>query len=83
MASFLKFVSTLYLLVVWGSVAIMFLAPLPSVGADTSKVIAVVLGLFATVPAAALFAFAQLVDDTRFIRMHLAAMHRYYEPGKL
>lgn len=61
----------------------MLFAPLPSLGAETSKVISVVVGLVATVPAAGLFAFAQLVEDARAIRGHLAAMRRYYEPQKV
>jgi hypothetical protein len=82
MASFLKFVSGVYLLIVWLCVGIAVLAPVAPMTQDQGliKVAAILAGIVLTVPAAALFAFAQLVEDTRFIRIHLASIRRYYEP---
>jgi hypothetical protein len=85
MAYFLKVVSGLYLLLVWvGFVATVALAPAP----DTySGPLALLIALGASIPAAVLFAFAQIVEDVRSMRNnlrlqsdHLRAMRNYYEP---
>ena len=85
MANFLKIVSGVYLLVVWvGFVAVVTLAPAPDV---YSGPLAFLIALGASIPAAALFAFAQIVEDVRSMRNnlrlqsdHLRAMRNYYEP---
>jgi len=85
MANFLKIVSGLYLLLVWvGFVATVALAPAPEV---YSGPLALLIALGASIPAAVLFAFAQIVEDVRSMRNnlrlqsdHLKAMRNYYEP---
>jgi hypothetical protein len=85
MANFLKVVSGLYLLLVWiGFVATVALAPAPNV---YSGPLAFLIALGASIPAAVLFAFAQIVEDVRSMRNnlrlqsdHLKAMRNYYEP---
>jgi hypothetical protein len=85
MANFLKIVSGLYLLLVWvGFVAAVVLAPAPDA---YSGPLALLIALGASIPAAVLFAFAQIVEDVRSMRNnlrlqsdHLRAMRNYYEP---
>jgi len=69
MAGFIKFVSGLYLLLVWGIAAVILIArpgptPLPAGGELIVLLIAVALAL----PAAVLFGFGQLVGDVRQMR---------------
>ncbi len=85
MAGFLKVISAIYLIIVWLFVAVA--AMLPSIGGAAgiahglSFILAILSGIVLSIPAAALYAFAQVVEDVRSTRNHLAAMRRYYEPG--
>jgi hypothetical protein len=85
MANFLKIVSGLYLLLVWvGFIAAVVFAPAPNV---YNGPLAFLIALGASIPAAVLFAFAQIVEDVRSMRNnlrfqsdHLREMRNYYEP---
>lgn len=93
MAFFLKAVSGIYLFFVWASCAMAIAHPTPlsaSVGGESAaNVLIVMLCIGLSIPAVALFGFAQIVGDVRAIRNsarlhgdHLAAMRRYYEPQR-
>jgi hypothetical protein len=86
-AEFLKVISVVYLIIVWIAVALFFFVPVPGDAyAVAAKVLSIVGGISLSIPAAAMFAFAQVVEDVRAIRAHmtaqtdhLKAMRRYYE----
>lgn len=84
MATFLKIVSGLYLVFVWLMVSL----TIKNVGmagvSDPTlyQLLIFVIGIGLTIPAALIFAFGRLVEDARFIRIHLAAMRKYYEPSQ-
>jgi ABC-type proline/glycine betaine transport system permease subunit len=90
MAVFLKLVSALYLIFVWAVFAVAVSKPFPlasSVGNETTNVITLFIAIGLSIPAVALFGFAQIVGDVRMIRNqarmqseHLRAMRAYYEP---
>jgi len=92
MAIFLKTVSGIYLFCVWLAFALMMAVPTPlayTAGATNSKVIAFMIAIGLSIPAAVLFGFAQIVGDIRIMRdsselqrEHLEAMRRYYEPQR-
>jgi hypothetical protein len=80
MAVVLKIVSTLYLLILWGVFAGTLKMPvMPSAG-PLESIMLFMLAVTFSIPAVALFAFAQVVGDVRATRNHLAAMRRYFEP---
>lgn len=84
MATFLRIISVIYLLVVWVTFGGAMHAQ------ETSGLTSILLFIGAvslTIPAAVLYAFGQVVDDISAMRHnsrvqceHLAAMRRYYEP---
>lgn len=92
MAFFLKAVSGLYLILVWAGVALALgkpPAPLANTvgGGGLSTFFILLFAVSASIPAAIMFGFAQIVEDVRAIRKsaktqteHLTAMRRYYEP---
>ena len=95
MALFLKIVSGVYLFFVWLTFALVAGGPSlglhlnPSVGEAAVKTIAFFMAIGLSIPAVALFGFAQIVGDVRIMRNnarlqsdHLAAMRRYYEPNR-
>jgi hypothetical protein len=92
MAAFLKIVSGVYLAFIW---LVFFLAasrPTPlnaSLGTDGAHIITFMIAIGLSIPAAALFAFGQVVGDVRVMRNHariqsehLQAMRSYYEPER-
>ena len=92
MAIFLKIVSGTYLALVWAAFVSTFagahLGP-PSLEPTTVHLLGFLIALVLSIPAAALFGFAQIVGDVRIMRNsalvhtnHLAAMRRYYEPNR-
>lgn len=93
MATFLKIVSTIYLVVLW----LPFALTVTGVRMDVAGtkidgavlVLAFIVCLALTIPAVALFAFAQIVEDVRALRRyqhlslkHLEVMRSYYEPSQ-
>lgn len=92
MAFFLKAVSGLYLILIWACVAIALSVPTPPLtsaagSGDLAKLAVLLIAISLSIPAAILFAFAQIVEDVRAMRKsaktqaeHLTAMRRYYEP---
>jgi hypothetical protein len=97
MAVFLKFVSGVYLIFVWFICAVILLGPSiglrtglePNVGITGMQVLAIFSAIGLSIPAVALFGFAQIVGDVRIMRNnarlqneHLAALRRYYEPTR-
>lgn len=84
MATFLRIVSILYLLIVW----LTFGGAIHSQATSGLSSILLFLGAVSlTIPAAVLYAFGQVVDDISAIRHNsklqadsLIAMRRYYEP---
>lgn len=85
MAAFLKFVSGIYLTFVW-LVVFLSIKNIGTAGVSDPtlyQLAFIIIGVGLTVPAALIFAFGTLVGDTKKIREHLAAIRRYYEPGKL
>lgn len=89
MAMFLKIVSVLYLAFVWLAFFLAFkeINPLqPMMATDEAKIIAFLIAVGLSIPAAVLYAFGQLVGDMRTTRNyarlqneHLKAMRSYYE----
>jgi hypothetical protein len=89
MATFLKIVSGVYLVLVWLAFAGTFAGyhgP-ESLGNNATHILAFFIAVGLSIPAAILFGFAQVVGDVRVMRNcavrqvnHLAAMRRYYEP---
>jgi hypothetical protein len=88
MSVFLKIVSIVYLLLVWATFFLMIRSPEPDpIGITAIMYFMIAIGL--SIPAAALFAFGQLVGDVRTMRNHaeiqsdhLEAMRAYYEPDR-
>jgi hypothetical protein len=92
MSIFLKVISGLYLVLVWFAFASTFVGvhvgP-SSLDDDTVHILGFFIALVLSIPAAALFGFAQIIGDVREMRNtlwlqadHLAAMRRYYEPHR-
>jgi len=81
MASFLKFISGLYLVIVWLAFAIV--AAGSNGQTQIFGLVALLSAIGASIPAAALYAFGQVVEDVRQSRDHLAAMRKYYEPSQV
>jgi hypothetical protein len=87
MANFLKVVSGFYLVFVWLIFAAMLAMPSGRAYVGT-PIIAFLAAVAASIPAAVLFAFGQVVgdirqmrDDTRTSLNNLRVMRRYYEPA--
>jgi len=86
MALFLKYVAGACLVVTWCVAGLVAAGALISPQPDTQGgtfwlyFIATCIGL--SLPAAILFAFAAIVEDVSEMKNHLAAMRRYYEPGR-
>ena len=84
MSVFLKIVSGLYLAFIWLVFALVVYLP-TSAGQYSHQVIvslAFLIAIALSVPAAILFAFAQIVGDIRVMREHLRVMRTYYEPAR-
>jgi len=64
MATFLKAVSVVYLVVVWGVFTHLLIVPYPTIQQTQAFLIAFAL----SIPAAILFAFGQIVEDMRIVR---------------
>jgi hypothetical protein len=83
-AGFLKVISAIYLILLWAFIAIAIAAgadnTLPSAGKAGATLLITVIGVLSSIPAVALYAFGQVVEDIRSARNHLHAMRRYYEP---
>lgn len=89
MATFLKIVSLIYLVLVWATFALMMAVPIPTPGPVTGGPVIFGIAVVLSVPAAVLFAFGQVVGDVRAMRNlahiqtdHLEAMRAYYEPDE-
>jgi di/tricarboxylate transporter len=91
MAAFLKIVSGIYLICIWLVLALftgVHVSTLDdSLGGAGVKLFGFLVAVVLSIPAAAMFGFAQIISDVRALRdqtriqgQHLAAMRRYYEP---
>ena len=83
MAGFLKAIAVVYLVLVWCFFAFaVFAVTIAKI--DTAAqfgAIYVFIGcVVASIPAALIYAFGNVVEDVSEVREHLAAMRRYYEP---
>ena len=84
MARFLKIFSGLYLVLVWSAFALAILAAEARTPAEL--LVAVFAAVSLSIPSAALFVFAQIVEDVRSVRNnsrlqshHLEAIRNHYE----
>jgi Na+/melibiose symporter-like transporter len=84
MISFLKIISGLYLVLVWFAFALVIAVVDARTPAEMLAAVFAVVSL--SIPSAALFAFAQVMEDVRSMRNnlrlqshHLEAMRAYYE----
>jgi hypothetical protein len=94
MAAFLKIVSGVYLVCVWLPVLAFFTGlHTPSLDASLGntgvKLLGFLIAVVLSIPAVAMFGFAQIISNVRSMRNsiriqgdHLAAMRRYYEPNR-
>lgn len=88
MAKFLRFVSALYVILVWLALAVVVSMPaVASTLGPATELVAFFIAVSLSIPATALFAFAQVVEDIRSVRRnvrlqrdHLEAMLAHYEP---
>ncbi len=81
MALFLKIVSGIYFALIWLFAAFALAMPTSELGLSIwHKPAIVIVAATLTLPAAALYAFGQVVGDVRKVRQHLAAMRHYYDP---
>ena len=87
MARFLKIFSGLYLVLVWFAFVLAILAAHARTPAEGLAAVLVAVSL--SIPSAALFAFAQILEDARSVRNnlrlqshHLEAMLAYYESSR-
>jgi len=90
MAAFLKIVSGVYLALIWFVFAFAVSHPNDTgpYNHDAVVVVAFVIAIGLSIPAAVLFAFGQVVGDVRIMRSHvrqqnehLRAIRAYYEPS--
>jgi hypothetical protein len=87
MALFLKFISGLYLILVWTLFFVVFffgpdVAAIPNrYGhvAETTPIFFIICAVL-SIPAVALYAFGQIVGDIRASRLHLEAMLEHLKP---
>src|SRR5262245_17023653 len=91
MATFLKIVSVIYLIVVWISfaVAVGIAGKPPMSAAPFMNILAFLIAVSLSIPAAVLFAFAQVVEDVRSMRTNIRtvaedirAVRQYYEQNQ-
>ena len=92
MATFLKIVAVIYLVLIWLAFLLVFTQPMATemYSGLPLRFTALPIAITLSIPAAVLFAFGQLVGDIRVMRNesraqsdHLRAMRAYYEPRRV